>query len=62
VALDRALIAALVERIDRRMAFELSMTEGHVYLTIAGETLEGVLERRTLTERAEVDRRQEPLR
>jgi uncharacterized protein YaeQ len=48
VGLDRELIAALVERLDRRMKFELSVNEGHVYLTIGGETLEGVLERRTL--------------
>ena len=48
VALDRALIASLVERLDRRMSFELSVTEGHLYLTIGDSTLEGVLERRTL--------------
>lgn len=48
VALGRELIAALVERMDRRMTFELSLTEGHVYITIGGETLEGVLERRML--------------
>jgi uncharacterized protein YaeQ len=48
VALDRSLIAALIERMDRRMKLELSVTEGHLYLTIAGETLEGVLERLAL--------------
>ena len=48
VALDRELIDALVSRIDRRMRFELSVTEGHVYLTIGGEVLEGVIERRML--------------
>lgn len=50
VALDRALIAALVERIDRRMRFELSVTQGHVYLTIGDAVLEGQIERRTLGE------------
>lgn len=45
VALDRELIAALVERLDRRMSFALSVTEGHLYLTIGGQTLEGMLER-----------------
>jgi uncharacterized protein YaeQ len=50
VALDRELIASLVARLDRRMRFELSVTEGHLYLTIAGETLEGVLERLALGE------------
>lgn len=48
VALDRGLIAALVDRLDRRTAFELSVTDGHLYLTIGGETLEGKLERHAL--------------
>jgi uncharacterized protein YaeQ len=50
VTLDRELIAAVVARLDRRMRFDLSVTEGHLYLTIAGEVLEGVVERRMLGE------------
>jgi uncharacterized protein YaeQ len=44
-ALDRALIAELVSRRDRRTKFELTVTEGHLYATIGGETLEGTVER-----------------
>ena len=40
IALDRALIAALVERIDRRMSWDLSITDGQIYLTIGETTLE----------------------
>ena len=40
-ALDRALVAALVERLGRRMAFELSVADGVLYLTLNGELLSG---------------------
>lgn len=39
-AFDPAFIAAFVERLERRTAFELAVTERHLYLTIGGETLE----------------------
>lgn len=41
---DRALLAALVERLDRRMALDVSVTEGHVFVTVNGETLSGAVE------------------
>jgi len=41
--LDRALVAALVGRLDRRMAFELSVSDGMLYVTIGGELLSGSL-------------------
>ncbi len=44
-ALDRTLIADLVARRDRRTRFDLTVTEGHLYATIGGETLEGTVER-----------------
>ncbi|MEO8563666.1 MAG: YaeQ family protein, partial [bacterium] len=47
-ALDRELIAALVARLDRRNAFDLTITERQLYLTIGGETLEGEVERYSL--------------
>ena len=47
-ALDRTLIADLVSRLDRRTAFDLTVTERHLYLTIGGETLEGTVERHAL--------------
>ena len=43
VALDRALIAALVEHLDRRMSFALMVSEAHLYVTIGGASLEGAL-------------------
>lgn len=47
-ALDRDLIDALVEKLDRRMRCELSVTDGTIYVNIGGETLTGTLERLTL--------------
>ena len=47
-ALDRALIAELVTRLDRRMSFDLTVTERHLYLTIDGDSLEGTVVRHSL--------------
>lgn len=44
-ALDRALVDALVERLDRRMAFTLVVTDGVLYVTVGDETLSGSIER-----------------
>jgi len=44
-ALDRELIGELVSRRERRTKFELTVTEGHLYVTIDGETLEGRVDR-----------------
>jgi uncharacterized protein YaeQ len=49
VALDRELVAALVERLDRRMTFALMVSEDHVFVTIDNDTLEGTLRRIALT-------------
>ena len=49
IALDRELIAALAARLDRRMRFDLSVTEGQLYLTIGEETLEGHVQTLALT-------------
>lgn len=40
-AIDRELIAGLVERLDRRNSWELSVTERHLYVSIGGTTVEG---------------------
>ncbi len=40
-AIDRALIAGLVERLDRRNTWALSVTERHLYVAVGGETVEG---------------------
>ena len=47
-AIDRALIDALVARLDRRTAFALAVTERHLYVTLGGETLEGTVTRHSL--------------
>jgi uncharacterized protein YaeQ len=41
--LDRALLAALVGRLERRMAFDLTVTDGTLYLTLGGELHSGPL-------------------
>ena len=47
-ALDRDLIAELVARRDRRTAFDLTVTERHLYLNIGGDSLEGTVVRHSL--------------
>jgi uncharacterized protein YaeQ len=47
-AVDRELLAALVPHLERRTAFDLSVTERHLYLTIDGETLTGEVERHSI--------------
>jgi uncharacterized protein YaeQ len=42
-ALDRALVAALLERRERRTSFDLTVTERHLFVTIGGESLEGTV-------------------
>ena len=40
-AIDRALVAALVVRLERRVAFSMSVAEGELYVSIATENLTG---------------------
>ena len=40
-AIDRALVAALVARLERRVAFSMSVVEGELYVSIATENLTG---------------------
>lgn len=47
-AVDRALLAALTSRLDRRMAFQLSVMESHLYLTLDGDSLDGAMVRHSL--------------
>ncbi|MDQ6828383.1 MAG: YaeQ family protein [Gemmatimonadota bacterium] len=47
-AIDRALLAELVERLERRMSFALSVTGGHLYITIGDDVLDGAVERHAL--------------
>jgi uncharacterized protein YaeQ len=49
-ALDRALVTALAARLERRMAFALSINERELYLSIGTDTLTGVVRRCSLEE------------
>ena len=43
-AVDRALLAALAQRLARRMAFTLTISERHLYISLGEETLAGVIQ------------------
>ena len=47
-AVDRALLAELAGRLQRRMAFDLSVTDGTIYIALGGETLAGTVERHAI--------------
>lgn len=47
-AVDRDLLAALVQRLDRRMDFDLAVSDGSLYVSLGQETLSGTLEERRL--------------
>lgn len=47
-AVDRDLLTALAERLERRMKFDLSVTDRHIFISIGGETLSGAVERFTV--------------
>lgn len=48
MVMDRALIAQLVARLDRRMELDLSVSERNLYLSLGDETLTGTVEARRL--------------
>ena len=47
-SIDRALITALAQRLDRRMAFSLSITDRDIYISIGSDTLTGGVTRYTV--------------
>ena len=47
-AIDRELVAGLVQRLERRMSFDLSVTDRHLFLSIGDDTLSGEVTRITL--------------
>lgn len=47
-AVDQELLAALAERLDRRMAFALMVTDRELFVTVGDETLTGRVERHQL--------------
>jgi uncharacterized protein YaeQ len=48
LAIDRELIGAMASRLERRMDFDLSISERTIYLSLHEETLSGTLEVRRL--------------
>jgi uncharacterized protein YaeQ len=48
-AFDRDLIAGLVARLERRMSFDLSVTDAHLFVSMEGATFSGDLERLALS-------------
>lgn len=46
-AIGGDVLAGLVERLDRRMAFDLSVSDGQIFVSIAGTSLSGPIERLT---------------
>ncbi len=44
-AIDRELVAGLVQRLERRMSFDLSVTDRHLFISVGNATLSGGVER-----------------
>ena len=49
VSIDRGLIDGLVARLDRRMALSVSVTDGHVFVAHGGASIDGAVERLSVT-------------
>jgi len=47
-SLDRELVAGFVARLERRTAFDLSVTDRHLFISIDGATLSGEIARHVL--------------
>jgi uncharacterized protein YaeQ len=48
LAINRELIAELVARLDRRMSFALSVTDGHIFVSHNSTSVDGVVERHAI--------------
>jgi uncharacterized protein YaeQ len=46
---SRELVEGLSARLERRTTFDMSVNEGHIYLTIGADTIEGQVERVSLS-------------
>jgi len=49
--IEASFMSQLVERLDRRTEFQLSVADRHLYLTIGGDTLEGIVKPVEVAER-----------
>ena len=48
LAVDREILTGLVSQLDRRVAFDLSVTDGDLYVTVGGQTYTGRMHRHVL--------------
>lgn len=48
-SIERAVIDELVARLDRRMTFSLSVTDGHLFISLAGGSVDGAVTRMGVT-------------
>jgi len=48
-SLDRDMIAELAARLARRLSFGLSVSDGHLYVTVGEDTFSGAMERHVVT-------------
>ena len=48
-AVDRDLLAEFVQRLDRRVKFAMTVTDGQVFLDFGGDSVSGAVERLTLS-------------
>jgi uncharacterized protein YaeQ len=48
-SLDRGMIAELAARLTRRLAFALSVSDDHLYVTVGEDTFAGAMERHTVS-------------
>jgi hypothetical protein len=46
--LDRELLSTLAAKLERRMTLDVSISDRHLYITVAGETLSAVIEARSI--------------
>jgi len=44
-SIDRDVVAGLVRRLERRMSFDLSVTDRHLFISVGDDTLSGSVER-----------------
>ena len=49
-AMDLELLSALVQKLERRMALDLSKSDGYLYLSLGAETLSGTIARSAFSE------------
>lgn len=49
--IEQRLLDEIAERVERNLSLELTRSDGHLYVTVAGQTLSGSIEPQSLVER-----------